>query len=222
MAKNKLQNIKAIQQMLDGNHKFQTKKTVGFSDAEAAAKKSERHEVGDIWEEVDPVTGMVTVVEQKEGFRIRKTKNSDTMQTVRDYLRSFPNCQKESCTCVKPNHLDEKMRKVNGMCFDCTIEYEHKLKTEGKFNEYATEKIHNNAMAWLKQTEQEVELLKRAYTEAAKVVTNSDGMTETIEARMTPEQFEEQIQKGFDKFKQDFLEKLNGLTDEKDKDLDTE
>ena len=35
----KLQNVKAIQQMLEGNHKFQTKKTVGFSDAKDAAKK---------------------------------------------------------------------------------------------------------------------------------------------------------------------------------------
>ena len=222
MSKNKLQNIKAIQQMLDGTHKFQTKKTVGFSDASAAAKKAERHEVGDIWEEVDPITGIVTVVEQKEGFRIRKTQNSDTMQSVRDYLRSFPNCQKESCTCVKPNHLDEKMRKFNGMCFDCTIEYEHKLKIEGKFSEYATEKIRNNALAWLKQAEQEVELLKRAYTEASKIVTNSDGLTETIDARMTPEQFEETIQAQFDKFKQNFLEKLNGINNEKDTNMDNE
>ena len=50
---NKLQNIKAINQMLDGTHKFQTKKTVGFSDAQDAAKRSERHDVGDVWEETD-------------------------------------------------------------------------------------------------------------------------------------------------------------------------
>ena len=35
----KLQNVKAIKQMLDGTHKFQTKKTVGFSDADATAQK---------------------------------------------------------------------------------------------------------------------------------------------------------------------------------------
>jgi hypothetical protein len=35
----KLQNIKAVQQMLDGTHKFQTKKTVGFSDAENKSKQ---------------------------------------------------------------------------------------------------------------------------------------------------------------------------------------
>ena len=34
----KLQNVKAIQQMLDGTHKFQTKKSIGFSDTKEAAK----------------------------------------------------------------------------------------------------------------------------------------------------------------------------------------
>ena len=36
---NKLQNIKALEQMLDGTHKFQTKKTIGFSDADATQKR---------------------------------------------------------------------------------------------------------------------------------------------------------------------------------------
>ena len=36
----KLQNVKAIQQMLDGTHKFQTKKTHGFSDAESKGKQT--------------------------------------------------------------------------------------------------------------------------------------------------------------------------------------
>ena len=49
MAKpNKLQNIKAVQQMIDGTHKFQTKKSVGFSDAEATKKRNEHHDIGDI------------------------------------------------------------------------------------------------------------------------------------------------------------------------------
>ena len=76
MTNNKLQNIKAVQQMIDGTHKFQTKKAIGFSDAEAMAKKAQRHEVGDTWEETD-ARGNVYIIEQKEGFRIRKTKNSD-------------------------------------------------------------------------------------------------------------------------------------------------
>ena len=136
MAKqSKLQNVKAIQQMLDGTHKFQTKKTVGFSDAKETAKRNERHEVGDIWEENDPTSGVTYIIEQRDGFRIKKTKNTDVFQQVRNELTAFPNCRKEVCTCAGKHHLDKKMRSLHGMCFDCVIEMEHELKKEGKFND---------------------------------------------------------------------------------------
>ena len=75
----KLQNIKAVQQMLDGSHKFQTKKTTGFSDAKLVAQKNERHAIGDVWEESD-TNGQIFVIEQRDGYRIRKTKNSEIFQ----------------------------------------------------------------------------------------------------------------------------------------------
>ena len=213
MSNNKLQNIKAVKQMIAGTHKFQTRKAIGFSDAEATAKKSLRHEVGDIWEETD-ANGNVYIVEQKEGFRIKKTKNSDLFQEVRDELRAFPNCQKQTCTCYQANQLDEKMRKIHGMCFDCVIEMEHKLKKDGTFDEYAHNKIRENALAWLRDAEQDVAMLKQTYTQAAKFVLNGNGETESYAARMTPQEFEEKIENSFAEFKKQFLQKLNGENNE--------
>lgn len=208
---NKLQNIKAINQMLDGTHKFQTNKTVGFSDAQDAAKRSERHEVGDVWEETD-TQGITYVVEQKDGFRIRKTKNSEIFQSIREEIRSFPNCKKDVCTCTGTHMLDQKMRTVHGMCFDCVIEMEHEMRKDGTFDEYAKNKVRENALAWLHDAERDVELLKQAYTQATQFVTNGEGETESWSAKMTPSEFEETIQKEFDKFKENFLNKLNGVT----------
>lgn len=205
----KLQNVKAIQQMLDGTHKFQTKKTVGFSDAEFKGKQSEHHEVGDVWEETD-AHGNVFVLEQREGFRIRKTKNSDVFQSIRDELHAFPNCRKDVCTCIGTHALDQKMRKIHGMCFDCVIEMEHELKKSGKYKEYEQNKIRENALAWLRDAERDVELLKQAYTQAQQFVSNSDGVTETWTAKMTAEEFEQTIQKQFEEFKIKFLANLNG------------
>ncbi len=213
----KLQNIKAIQQMLDGTHKFQTKKTVGFSDAGATAKKNERHEVGDVWEETDSVTGITYVIEQREGFRIKKTKNTDIMQEVRDELSAFPNCRKETCTCAGKHHLDKKMRKIHGMCFDCVIEMEHELKKSGEYDQYEQNKVRENALAWLASAERDVALLRETYTQAADFVSNGDGATETWTAKMSPEEFDQTIQEQFNKFKENFLKKLNEETpDEKD------
>jgi hypothetical protein len=185
MSKNKLQNIKALQQMLEGNHKFQTKKTVGFSDAKETSKRNERHDVGDVWEETD-AHGNVYVLEQKDGFRVRKTKNSDVFQEIRDGLKSFPKCRKETCTCLTPNHLDEK------------------------------ERIKNNALAWLRTAEQDLTVLKQTYTEASKFVTNAEGEIETYAARMTPEEFNEKVEEQFNKFKTRFLSRLEGENNEND------
>ena len=48
-AEDKLQNLKAVKQMMAGTHRSQTRKTHGFSDAKSAAKKNEKHEIGDAW-----------------------------------------------------------------------------------------------------------------------------------------------------------------------------
>jgi len=213
MSNNKLQNVKAVQQMIDGTHRFQTKKTIGFSDTEATAKKAQRHVVGDTWEETDS-HGNIYIIEQKDGFRIRKTKNSDLFQEVRDELTAFTNCQKDICTCYKANQLDEKMRKIHGMCFDCVIEMEHQLKINGTFDEYEHNKIRENALAWLHDAEQDVVMLRKAYTEVSKFVLNADGETESYAAKMTPDEFEEKIEKSFTEFKQQFLNRLNGENNE--------
>ena len=193
----KLQNIKAVKQMLDGTHKFQTKKTIGFSDAKQKAKKNEKRNVGDIWDE--EINGIMYTIEQKNGFRVKKPKNS-VMSEVREYLNSYPNCQKECCK-TSYNHLDKKMQKIHGMCYDCVIDMEHQLRKEGKYEEYEQTKIRNNALSWLKKAEQDVEHLKQVYTEDYTTVAGADGQLETWKAKMTPEEFE--------KFKIKFLENLN-------------
>jgi hypothetical protein len=209
----KLQNIKAVKQLIDGTHKFQTKKTVGFSDANETAKKNEKHQVGEVWEETD-TNGITYVIEQKDGFRIKKLKTSEVLQTVRDEIRSYPNCRKETCTCITKHPLNEKMRKIHGMCFDCVIEMEHELKKDGKYDEYEQNKIRENALAWLADAERDVALLKQAYTQVQEFVTNSEGQKETWSAKMTTEEFENTIQAEFNKFKEDFLKKLNGTENE--------
>jgi len=201
----KLQNIKAVKQMLAGTHKFQTKKTIGFSDAKQKAKKNEKRNVGDIWEE--EINGTIYTIEQQNGFRVKKPKNS-IISEVRQYLNSYPNCQKKCCK-TSYNHLDKKMQKIHGMCYDCVIEMEHELKKQGKYEEYERKKITENALAWLKRAEQDVKHLKQVYTEDYTTVAGADGQLETWKAKMTPDEFENKVEKEFEQFKIKFLENLN-------------
>ena len=208
----KLQNIKAVKQMLDGTHKFQTKKTIGFTDAKQKAKQNQKREVGDIWEEKIGTT--TYLIEQKNGFRVKKPKNSVAAE-VRSYLNSYPNCKKECCK-TSYNHLDKKMQKIHGMCFDCVIDMEHELRMTGKYEEYEQTKIRENALAWLKNAEEDVNQLKQVYTETQQYVTNADGLMETWDAQMTPEEFEETVQTQFNKFKEKFLKNLETPKEQND------
>ena len=202
----KLQNIKAVKEMIAGTHKFQTKKTIGFSDAKQKAEKNKRREIGDVWEE--KIGNTIYRIEQCNGFRVKKPANS-VAEEVREHLNSYPNCQKETCTCSIPNHLDKKMQTIHGMCYDCVIDMEHELRKQGKYEEYEQKKIQDNAEAWLKRAEEDVKALKIAYTEQQQYVTNSDGLMETWDAQMTPAEFEEKVEVQFTSFKENFLENLN-------------
>ena len=205
MAK-KLQNIKAIQKMLDGTHAFQTKKTHGFTDAKQKAEKNKPRSIGEVWEE--QIGNVTYLIEQQDGFRVKKPKNS-VAKEVRTYLNTFQNCPKETCTCTTPNHVDKKMKTIHGMCLDCVVDMEHELKKQGKYEEYERQKMTENAMSWLKRAEQDVEMLKEVYTQASSTVMNADGQLEHWSAKMTNEEFEEKIEAEFAKFKTKFLENLN-------------
>ena len=201
----KLQNIKAVKQMLDGTHSFQTKKTHGFSDAKQKAEKNKRRDIGETWEE--KIGNTVYIIEQQDGFRVKKPKNSVSKE-IRDYLNSYPNCKKDCCkTTFGP--VDEKMRVIHGMCLDCVIDMEHELKKQGKYEEYERQKMTENAKSWLRKAEQDVNMLKEAYTQTSSTVMNADGHVEHWSAKMTSEEFEEKIQNEFSKFKTKFLENLN-------------
>ena len=201
---NKLQNIKAIQKMLDGTHAFQTRKTHGFTDAKQKAEKNKRREIGEIWEE--KIGNTIYQIEQQDGFRVKKPKNS-IAEEVRTYLNSYPNCKKDCCK-IKKGPVDEKMRVIHGMCLDCVVDMEHELKKQGKYEEYEQKKIRENAEAWLKRAEQDVDMLKEVYTQASSTVMNADGMVEHWSAKMTPDEFEKTIQIQFDNFKVKFLKNL--------------
>ena len=209
----KLQNIKAVQQMIAGEHKFQSKKITGFIDAKDEAIKNKRHVTGEVWEEQD-ASGNKFVIEQKDGYRVKKTKNSEAFNELRAELKSFPNCRKDICTCPGTHRLDKKMQIIHKMCFDCVIEMEHELKIAGKYEEYEQQKMRENAEAWLKSAERDVALLKETYTQASQFVSSTNGDIETWKEKMTPEEFETTIQTEFNKFKENFLKQLNETQDE--------
>ena len=186
----KLKNVKAVREMIAGTHKTQTKTNVSFGEKKTFVKR----EVGDRWTDDDG-----TLWEQKKGYKVKLGKLSE----LRQNLNKFPNCKKEICTCTNPKRNDIKMKTIHGMCFDCVIKMEHKLKIEGKYEEYEREKILANMKSWLKGAEVEKEALKTALK--AKFV-NEDGSIEEWN-EMSWEDVEKKIDNEFRLFKENYLKK---------------
>lgn len=54
------------------------------------------------------------------------------------------------CDVIMKKKLDDKMWSLFGHCFDCQIKMENKLRIEGRYEEWAEEKIKSNKIAFIK------------------------------------------------------------------------
>jgi hypothetical protein len=188
----KLNNIKAVKEMIAGNHRTQTKNTVAFD----AHKEFVKREVGDQWIDDDGNTW-----EQKKGYKVKLGKLSELRNTLKD----FPNCKKDTCTShTNPTRNDIKMQAIHGMCLNCVISMEHQMKIDGTYSEYERKKKLENAKAWLAQAELEKDTIKLAMK--ARFV-NEDGSLEDWDGGSW-EEIEEKIETEFQNFKETFIQKL--------------
>lgn len=193
----KIESLEDVKKIIDGKHESQNKIQVGF----VADKKddSKKREVGDRWFDDDG-----NEWEQKNGYKIKLGKV--WQQELHQYLTSFTNCPKETCTCNMPKKLDEKMRRIHGMCFDCVVQMEHKIRIQGKWEEYEKTKLKENAVAWLSEAERDKNLIIEELSRLD--FANEFGDVEKWETNVNKEELLKKIENEFDDFKKNFIEKL--------------
>ena len=192
----KLQNIKAIKQMLDGTHKSQTKKMIAFSDVKVT---EEKRAIGEVWTDEDGVEW-----EQRNGFKIKKGKLDEVRKMLIE--RAMPkDCPK--CNQPMTKRLDKKFFLLEKHCFDCQVAFEHDLRIEGKYERYEKERILKNAEAWLIEAEREAKELADAFRNPL-TFTGVDGILEKWSGGMTGDEVAEKIEKEFELFKENFINKL--------------
>jgi len=201
----KIDSIQDVKKLLAGEHDSQQKVQVGFS----ADKKedNEIRKIGDKWFDEDG-----NEWEQKNGYKVKLGK--EWQQELHHYLNTFPNCPKENCTCGMPKRLDQKMKKIHGMCFDCVVDMEHKIRLEGKWDEYEKTKLKQNALAWLEDAERDKNLVAEELSRLE--FTNDFGDNEKWNTPFNKEELLEKIEKEFSEFRKNFIEKLENDLGEKD------
>jgi hypothetical protein len=63
-----------------------------------------------------------------------------------------PECKK-----TMKKKLDDKFWRLFGHCWDCQLDFEHYLRLEGKYDEWATDRAKNNQKAWVDDMIQGIE-----------------------------------------------------------------
>ena len=85
------------------------------------------------------------------GGKTRESELSKTMQSIR--MPWFcPKCKK-----AMKKKLDDKFWRLFEHCWDCQLDFEHKLRLEGKYDEWATERAKNNQKGWVDDMIQGIE-----------------------------------------------------------------
>jgi len=85
------------------------------------------------------------------GYEGKKQESGDQISRMTDLMKEArmpmfcPECDK-----IMKKKLDDKMWRMFGHCFDCQVTIENKLRIEGKYEEWAENKIRKNKIAFIK------------------------------------------------------------------------
>ncbi len=198
---NKLQNVKAIKQMLAGEHRSQTRKSIYTGKTklkESEVIESFKDGKPKIWIETDG-KGFRTRVTQHDGFTTRQPENS-ILKDIQELLK----VPKECPTCG--TNMREKEQRLNfkfwfkrKKCFGCVLEEERNIKQQGPdaWKQYQKEIMLTNAESWFKDTDKEVEIVKQQMKETT--WENADGERNEVDISS----FINKIENDYNKLKDD-------------------
>ena len=128
-------DVKRMRDLITGNIGDRTQVQVGYE------KQSNDYQEGDIWE----ADGKKWTI--KNGIKQTVTKY-DTLKRLVTLPLTCPNCGRP----MKDNRYNKEMWAIHKTCFDCVIEYETKLRQQGKFEEYQRNILNANKDALLDET----------------------------------------------------------------------
>ena len=132
----KYRDVQRARNLIKKDYHAKTVEGIGYQ------KAFEEKKEGDIWEE-DGKTWTI-----KDGLKQTISK----LDGIRKSITKPLHCP--SCSGIMNNHLHDKMWKIHGICYDCVIDMEAKLRRAGQFAQYERAMMTGNLQAWAKDMEQ--------------------------------------------------------------------
>ena len=124
----KRKDVQRARNLLTGKTGASTGTQIGYN------KKTEDHKEGDVWTEGKKTWTI------KNGIKQTVSKLDVIKKEVFTPL-SCPNCGK-----IMKKRLDKPNYKIHKKCFDCVIEFEHKLRIRGEYNDYIKKLKNKNSL----------------------------------------------------------------------------
>jgi hypothetical protein len=189
----KLNNIKAVNELIRGVHRTQTQKTKGYE-----CKSTER-QIGDSWQDLNGQRWI-----QKNGYKARVSKLSSIRSAIDTSL--CPVCSK------KATRFDKQFITREGKCHDCIVKQETLMHCEGYvksepiYERWEREKITKNVHSFLKDATADVEILKQQFTKTDYI--NSNGTIDKWKLPQSVESIEQSLDKQLEQYKNNILKKL--------------
>jgi hypothetical protein len=177
----KTRDVQRMRNIITKNTNDKTGTQVGYT------KSYEDHKEGDIWEE----RGKKWTI--KNGIKQTVTRFDSIKKKIFAPI-TCPNCNKP----MAKGYIDKYMFSIHQKCSDCVIEYETKLKFQGKYNEYERNTIKQGVQYHIK--EMEGVLLELLMNNSEQFVTEN-GEIEEWKGKGLNNQFVQDIQEYIQKLK---------------------
>lgn len=131
-------DINRMRSLVTGDYNAQTTTQTGYT------KQHQERVEGEIWQENNKTWTM------RNGIKMSVPKfNKIKHLTVLPLI--CPSCSKP----IQINDLNKKMYSQYSKCFDCVIEYETKLKSEGNYENHQKEILNTNLNSYIQELEEE-------------------------------------------------------------------
>ena len=157
-------------------------------------KKVKDYKEGDIWTE-NKKTWTI-----KNGIKQTVSK----LDSVRNEVFIPLCCPK--CSKVMKHHLDKSNFKTHKKCWSCVIEFEHKLKIEGKYKEYIENLKQRNNLSIIDETES---YLLDAINTSNEGYVSEDGVVERWVGGVDKKEFTKKIKEAAKVRREHINKKLN-------------
>ena len=170
---------------------------VSFSNNNVEVKRN----VGDVWEDKDG-----NLWEQKDWGKIKKSKISDTLSQVRQYLQEISQCDASDCDVKgKYSNADKKLISKTGFCAGCLAKREQQIQIDGLWEEYSKYRIFSNMAAYGTEVLQQLNQALEDVTNIHEYV-NDDGSVEVWKDNSDVDVLRSQIETDIENAKKELSE----------------